>query len=74
MMTDNSTMPFGKYKGEKMANVPAKYLLWLHKEGKCFGELRRYIEDNMDVLQDEVEKEKVKWGGNIKAIQEVNNE
>jgi uncharacterized protein (DUF3820 family) len=54
-MTDTSRMPFGKFKNEKMANVPAEYLLWLHKEGKCFGELRQYIEENMSILQEEIE-------------------
>lgn len=29
-MTDISLMPFGKHKGEKMANVPPEYLLWLY--------------------------------------------
>lgn len=54
-MTDTSLMPFGKFKNAKMANVPADYLLWLHKEGKCFGELKRYIEENLDVLKEEIE-------------------
>lgn len=54
-MNDNSIMPFGKHQGEKLANVPAAYLIWLHKEGKCFGELKKYIEENMDVLKEEVE-------------------
>ena len=27
-MTDDSVMPWGKHKGEKLANVPAAYLLW----------------------------------------------
>lgn len=57
-MTDTSIMPFGIHKGKALANVPAKYLLFLYKEGKCFGELRAYIESNMAVLRMEVEKEK----------------
>jgi hypothetical protein len=28
-MTDETPMPFGKYKGQKMKHVPADYLLWL---------------------------------------------
>ena len=56
-MNDNSRMPFGKYVNEKMANVPAHYLLWLHKESKCFGELKKYIEDNLDVLREEIDME-----------------
>ena len=52
-MTDNSLMPFGKYKGEKMANVPFDYLLWLYDNGKDYGEVRKYIIDNFDVLKAE---------------------
>ena len=32
-MKDKSIMPIGKYKGEKMANVPSGYLLWLYENG-----------------------------------------
>jgi len=34
-MKDIDLMPWGKYKGVKMANVPASYLIWLYKENKC---------------------------------------
>ena len=50
-MDDESIMPFGKYKGEKMANVPAEYLLFLHSEGKCYGDVKEYIEENLEVLK-----------------------
>lgn len=60
---DNSIMPWGKYAGEKMANVPPSYLLWLLENRKCFGDVKRYIEQNKDVLQDEVAQfEKSKQG------------
>ena len=60
-MTDESIMPFGKYKGEKLANVPPEYLMWLYDEGKCYGELRTYIADNMDSIKAEIEyKNKIK--------------
>ena len=49
-MDDNSIMPFGKYKGEKMANVPASYLLWIYDEPFCTGELKKYIKENMDAI------------------------
>ena len=60
-MTDESIMPFGKYKGEKMANIPPDYLLWLYENGKCYGEVHKYIVDNLDVLKSEIEyKSKLK--------------
>lgn len=55
---DNSPMPWGKYKGEKMANVPASYLLWLYDNKKCNKEILEYIEDNMDALESEIKQSK----------------
>ena len=57
-LTDGSLMPFGKHKGEKMANVPASYLLWLYDEytmpnprfGFIHREVLAYIEENLDVI------------------------
>lgn len=54
-MTDESIMPIGKYKGEKMANVPPKYLLWMYENTNIYGELREYIKDNLDVIKSEIE-------------------
>lgn len=53
-MNDESLMPFGKYKGIKMANVPASYLIWLYDNGKCLGGVGKYIKENMDVLKSEI--------------------
>jgi len=53
MLTDLDQMPWGKYKGEKMINVPAWYLLWLLENNKCSGDVKKYIEDNKEVLQKE---------------------
>lgn len=50
---ENSKMPFGQYFGQKLANVPAGYLLWLLKENKCYGSLKEYIEKNKDWLERE---------------------
>ena len=57
-MTDETLMPFGKFKGQKMINVPASYLLWLYDNNKCFGEMREYIKENYDVLKKEIEPKK----------------
>lgn len=51
-MDDNSIMPFGKFKGLKLGNVPASYLLWAHENILTLRlDLRMYIEENMDVLK-----------------------
>jgi len=54
-MNDNDIMPFGKFKGLKMANVPAKYLLYFYNANKCRGALKEYIKYNLEALELEVE-------------------
>ena len=55
-LTDQDPMPFGKYRGKAMANVPAVYLLWLYNEGCNDMAVRQYITDNLDCLNKEVSK------------------
>ncbi len=62
VLDDKSPMPFGRYKGTEMANVPADYLLWLYEGLKnTFLTVNTdqyrvfiYIKDNLDVLETEV--------------------
>ncbi len=37
------TMPFGKYKGRLIADLPGNYLNWLAREGFPRGELGRLL-------------------------------
>jgi len=55
-LTDDSRMPYGQYKGDKMINVPASYLIWLYDNNKCSGNVREYIKDNYDVLYAEINR------------------
>lgn len=50
-LTDKDPMPWGKYKGQAMINVPASYLMWLWDEGKCSGDVKEYIERNLDAIK-----------------------
>jgi len=50
---DNSIMPFGKYKGKAMVNVPAVYLVCLYDQGCTHDDVRKYIATNLDVLKKE---------------------
>ena len=52
--TDTSIMPYGKYQGIAMANVPADYLMWLRENGKCSRLVAAYIEENIDVLKKKI--------------------
>ena len=54
MITDNFSMPFGKYQGQKMTNVPPEYLLWIFENNKCTPDVAKYIVENMDVLKAEI--------------------
>ncbi len=52
LLTDGSPMPMEcPYKGCKMMDIPAWYLLKIHK--KCPINVRKYITDNMEVLQEQ---------------------
>lgn len=52
--TDDDIIPFGKFKGVKMCNIPAWYLLSLYKLPQCDRKVWIYISDNLDVLRKEV--------------------
>lgn len=58
ILTDDSPMPFGKFKGKRMEEVPAAYLIWLHENNKCSGNVKAYIEDNLDALRLELKQPK----------------
>lgn len=50
-------MPFEKFSGMKVAveNVPAEYLLWLYENSQVYGDVKAYIEKNLDVIKEEIE-------------------
>jgi uncharacterized protein (DUF3820 family) len=56
MIDENYIMPFGKYKGEKMANIPADYLIGLYENSKVFGYVKDYIKENLDTLKLEIKQ------------------
>lgn len=55
-LTDGSIMPFGKFKGYLMENVPASYLIWLFENNKCTKEVAVYISENIETLRLEVKQ------------------
>jgi hypothetical protein len=55
-LTDNSLMPFGQYKGQKLANVPASYLLYIRDNFKLLDNLKDYIDRNKYALEMEAKR------------------
>ncbi|MGA7159715.1 MAG: hypothetical protein WBZ48_01855 [Bacteroidota bacterium] len=55
-MTDNTRLTNGIYKGTRMKNVPAAYLLHLSKDMAIVG-LTKYIADNREVLKLEARRD-----------------
>lgn len=54
-LKDGSEMMFGKWKGTKMGNIPAKELLDLYNDGEMAeGNVKDYILDNIEILKDEI--------------------
>lgn len=57
-MDDESIMPFGKYYGLKMGEVPAGYLIYIYDEGYVsinkYNKVYHYILDNLDGLKMEI--------------------
>jgi len=58
MLEDDDLMPWGKYKGKKMQDVPADYLLYMYENNKCGSDVKEYIEDCIDILKKEVKESK----------------
>lgn len=54
-LDDNSPMPFGQHKEEKMINVPASDLLWYYDQEWIdqWPKVKRYIEENYEALLEE---------------------
>lgn len=54
-MKDTDPMPFGKYKGKPMQDVPASYLhyLWTSGLSKTDEPVANYIRENIDALKKE---------------------
>jgi len=52
-LTDNDPMPWGKFQGVKMQDVPASYLLFLFEgsTNKVSGDVRNYITENIETLR-----------------------
>ncbi len=52
-LTDDSLMPFGKFKGNKLATIDEGYLLWLYGNRPIKGApaLEKYIKDRFEIKE-----------------------
>ena len=50
MLTSDSILWFGIHKGKKLSDVPEDYLLKLYFKNIAYGDLKIYINANLDVL------------------------
>ena len=53
-LTDLDPMPFGKFKGTPMQDVPASYLRWLKNEGCNNVVVANYIHNSWDAIKEEL--------------------
>lgn len=54
--TDETPMPFGKFKGTPLGRVPAHYLDWLiGQDLSRWPALEQYIIKNLNSIHDEIE-------------------
>ena len=51
-VTDATVIQFGKYKGKRMDEIPAAYLLWLFNKGCSDSGIQRYITVNLRSIED----------------------
>jgi uncharacterized protein (DUF3820 family) len=54
VVTGAMKMMFGRYKGQKVSDIPAEYLIQLYESGKTYGDLYEYLEARIDSLREEV--------------------
>lgn len=54
-LTDTDMMPFGKYAGQFMQDVPPHYLEWLKNEGCSNIFVANYIHNSWDAIQQEID-------------------
>jgi uncharacterized protein (DUF3820 family) len=59
--TDETLMPFGRWKNTKLANVSPNYLLWIYDNIPNLHEgFKKYIDDNRQLLNIEALAQKQK--------------
>lgn len=63
-LEDDDKMPWGKYKGTLMGDVPAEYLLYMFDKGLNTSPVKTYIIENKKLLETEVSGNAAKYSFN----------
>lgn len=50
-------MPYGKYEGRQIKDVPADYLLWLYYNNRAIMAIRSYVEKHIRELEQQALEE-----------------
>lgn len=57
-MTDESLMPYGKFKGKALKDVPDYYLMFIWENHDLKGPLYDYISTNLNAIKENIENSK----------------
>ena len=60
-------MPFGKYKGEEVCDIPLDYLKWAEENLQLWKDLREEINAYIQLKEGDVSSQG-RWAGKIKLI------
>jgi len=60
-LEDTDIMEFGRHQGKRLIDVPASYLLFIYDNFKLKPDLKDYIEDNKQGLEQEKAKRDSKF-------------
>ena len=52
-VTHDTPISFGRYKGKKLKDIPAKYLLWLLQKDFLTGQMKQYLKKNAEIIKRE---------------------
>ena len=55
-LQDTDKITFGKYLGKRLIDIPAEYFLWLYNEGCSHAGVRAYINENLQVLNQQAKR------------------
>lgn len=65
-MDGNYVLPFGKFKGKKLSEIPDTWFIWMYDHQKLSGQLKQYAEENIPILKIQAKQLKEKFTITIK--------